>query len=52
MVRTPPYNGVAGRIRFTSGQSTVGGEQSWKNQVTEFMRSKNMEEDMAEHRHL
>ena len=27
-------------------------QQSWKNQVTDFMRSRNMEEDMAEDRHL
>ena len=27
-------------------------QQSWKNQVTDFMRSKNMEEDMAENRYL
>ena len=27
-------------------------QQSWKNQVVEFMRSRNMEEDMAEDKHL
>ena len=27
-------------------------QQSWKNQVTGFMKSRNMEEDMAENRHL
>ena len=27
-------------------------QQSWKNQVTDFMRSRNMKEDMAEGRHL
>ena len=27
-------------------------QQSWKNQVTDFMRSRNVEEDMAEDRHL
>ena len=27
-------------------------QQSWKNQVTDFMRSKHFEEDMAEDRHL
>jgi hypothetical protein len=26
--------------------------QSWRNQVTDFMKSRNMEEDMAEDRHL
>ena len=27
-------------------------QQSWKNQMTDFMRSRNLEEDMAEDRHL
>ena len=27
-------------------------QQSWKNQLTDFMKSRNMEEDMAEDRHL
>ena len=27
-------------------------QQSWRNQVTDFMKSRNMEEDMAEDRHL
>ena len=27
-------------------------QQSWKNQVTDFMRSRNLEEDMAKERHL
>ena len=27
-------------------------QQSWRNQVTDFMRSRNMEEDMTEDRHL
>jgi hypothetical protein len=27
-------------------------QQSWRNQVTDFMKSKNMEQDMAEDRHL
>ena len=27
-------------------------QQLWKNQATDFMRSRNMEEDMAEDRHL
>ena len=27
-------------------------QQSWRNQVTVFMKSRNMEEDMAEDRHL
>jgi hypothetical protein len=27
-------------------------QQSWKNQVTDFLRSRNLEEDMAEDRHL
>ena len=51
------WNIVVGQRRFTSGHHTVGGEdlrpqQAWKNQVTDFMRSKNMEESMAEDRHL
>ena len=29
-----------------------GPQQSWKNQVTDFMRSRNMEQDMTEDRHL
>ena len=32
--------------RWRSGRP----QQSWKNQVTDFMRSKNIEEDMAEDR--
>ena len=46
---------VVGQRRFTSGQRTVGGEEedkSWRNQVTDFMKSRNMEEDMAEDRHV
>ena len=46
---------IVGQRRFTSGNRTVGGErpqQSWKNQVTDCMRSRNMEEDMVEDRHL
>ena len=27
-------------------------QQSWENQVTDFMRSRNMKEDMTEDRHL
>ena len=27
-------------------------EQSWRNQVMDFMRNRNLEEDMAEDRHL
>ena len=27
-------------------------QQTWRNQVTDFMKSRNMEEDMAEDRHL
>ena len=27
-------------------------QQSWRNQVTDFMKSRGMEEDMAEDRHL
>jgi hypothetical protein len=27
-------------------------QQSWKNQVTDFMKTRNMEEDMAEDRYL
>ena len=27
-------------------------QQSWKNQVTDFVKSRNVEEDMAENRHL
>ena len=27
-------------------------QQSWKNQMTDFTKSRNMEEDMAEDRHL
>ena len=27
-------------------------QQSWRNQVTDFMRSRDMEENMAENRHL
>jgi hypothetical protein len=27
-------------------------QQSWRNQVTDFMKSRNMEEDMAKDRHL
>ena len=47
---------VVGQRRFTSGHRTVGGEeepqQSWRNQVTDFVRSRNMEEDMVKDRHL
>ena len=46
---------VLGR-RSTSGHSKVGGkrkqQKSWKNQVTNFMRSRNMEKYMAEDRYL
>ena len=40
---------VVGQRRFTSGHRTLGGEeeQSW-NQVTDFIKNINMEEDMAE----
>ena len=38
---------VIGQRRFISGHHMVGGQQSWKNQVTDFMRSRNLEEDMA-----
>ena len=34
------------------GRRRRGPQQSWRNQVTDFMRSRNMEEDMAEDRHL
>ena len=44
---------VVDQRRFTSGHRTVGEEEeSWKNQLTNFMRSRNMEEDKAEDRHL
>ena len=43
---------VVGQIRFTSGHRTVGEEeepqQSWKNVVRDFVRSRNLEEHMAE----
>ena len=42
---------VVDQGRFTSGHRTLGGEDL-NNQVTDFMRSRNMEEDMAEDRHL
>ena len=43
--------------RFASGHRMVGGEEKDRNnhggaKVTDFMRSRNMEEDMAEDRHL
>ena len=45
--------------RFTSQHNTQHGrrrgerpQQAWKNQETDFARSSNMEEDMAEDRHL
>ena len=42
--------------KIYQGHRTVGREvedrNSWKNQVTDFMRSRNMEEDMAEDRHF
>ena len=35
------------------GRRRRGGmQQSWRNKVTDFMKSRNMEEDMAEDRHL
>ena len=45
---------VVDQRRFTGGHRTVGGEeeQSWRNQVTDFMNNRNIEEDMAEDRHL
>ena len=47
---------VVGHRRFTSGHRTVGGEQeecnNHKNKETDFMRSRNMEEVMAEDRHV
>ena len=48
---------VVGQRRFTIGHRTVRGEeedckQSWRHQVTDFMKNRNMEEDMAEDRHL
>ena len=41
---------VVGGRRFTGRHRTVGGEeedriQSWRNQVTDFMKSRNMAED-------
>ena len=48
------FKGVCRRT-FTSGHCTVGEEEdreSWNNQVTDFMRSKIMEEFMVEDRHL
>ena len=38
---TPHGKGISGRP-----------QQSWRNQVTDFVRSRNMEEVMAEDRHL
>ena len=44
---------VVGRRRFTIGHSTVGGEEKdRKKQVTDFMTCRNIEEYMAEDRHL
>ena len=48
---------VVGRRRFSNGHRTVGGEgedcsNHWKYQMTDFMRSRNMEDDMAEDRHI
>ena len=45
---------VVGQRRFTSDHRTVGGrpQLSWRNLVTDFMKSRNMEEDMAEDGHL
>ena len=43
---------VVGQKRFTSGHHTVEGEQSWGNHVTDFMKSRNMEEEMSRDRHL
>ena len=48
---------VVGQRRFTNGHRMVGGEEEDRNnhgnnQVTDFMRSRNLEEDMAEDRHL
>ena len=45
------------QTRYTSGHRTVGGEEEdcnyhGRNQVTDLMRSRNLEEDMAEDRHL
>ena len=37
--------------KFTSGHRTVGGEEEDRNNH-DFMKSRNMEEDMAENRHL
>ena len=42
---------VVGQRRFTRRRRGRP-QQSWKNQVMDFMRSRNMEEDMAEDRHL
>ena len=44
---------VFGQRRFTSGHRTVGGEEEDHNnhggtQVTDFMKSRNMEEDMVD----
>ena len=50
---------VVGRRRFTSGHRMVGEEEedrnyhgSWRNQVTDFMKIRNIEEAMAEDRHI
>jgi hypothetical protein len=52
---------VVGRRRFTSGHRTEEGDeekrkknpqQSWKKQVADFMRSRKVEEDMTENRHI
>ena len=48
---------VVGQRRFTSGHRKVGEEEEdrnyqVRNQVTDFMKSRGMEEDMAEDRYL
>ena len=47
---------VVGQRRFTSGHRTVGGEEEDRNNrggtKMDFMKSRNMEEDMAEDRLL
>ena len=44
---------VVGQRGFTSAHRTVGREEEeWRNQVMDFMKSRNMEEDMVEDRHL
>ena len=42
---------VVGQRQFTSGHGMVGKKEDC-NQVTDFMRSRNLKEDMTEDRHL